>query len=174
MTPSVPSCAEPDTTNGGVVLTSIALKSDSAASFIATVAWRETQQQPHLLYFFFIIIFKLWYQIHLCVTDLPSTAWNYADKYNLPMSSLNNLWMSAWTVCITHLLTCPSCLIGTMRVHIHLKACLQWNKKPPQNYVVDPAWQTSEIMDLNQQKRCGYTNVTRSTLPLSHLAALPE
>lgn len=59
------------------------------------------------------------------VTDLLSATWNYMDMYNLQTSWLNNLWMSAWTVCIAILNLRPHyvkkrkiCLIGKLWVLI--------------------------------------------------------
>lgn len=61
----------------------------------------EKFSSSHIFYIlnFFLIVISDSY-LCLCVTDLPSTPWNYADKYNLLISQLNNLWMSAWTVCV--------------------------------------------------------------------------
>lgn len=53
--PSAPSCTEPDPTNGGVVLTSIALKSYSAAAFKATVASASERNSAAATSFIFFI-----------------------------------------------------------------------------------------------------------------------
>lgn len=115
------------------MLTSIALKSYSAAAFKATVASASERNSAAATSFIFFI-FKCdasFSFMSLCVNDFPSTAWNYADQYNLLISELNDLWMSAWTVGVAlpnfrlHLLTCHTRLIETMWVHINHHACLQ-------------------------------------------------
>lgn len=85
------------------MLTSIALKSYSAASFNATVA--SASETNSVAATSFIFLFFLNRDIKLLfvsyfVTDLLSTTWNNMDMYNRQTSRLNNLWMSAWTVCI--------------------------------------------------------------------------
>lgn len=62
----------------------------------------------------------------LCVAHLPSAAWDFADEFNLLISGLNNLWMSAWTVgtprpppnCISALAHLPSLPDRTHRFHL--------------------------------------------------------
>lgn len=121
----MPSCTEPGITNG-VVLTSIALKSYSAAAFNATVASASETNSAAATSFIHIFFFnhdiKLLFVSHF-VTDLLSPTWNYMDMYNLQTSGLNNLWMSAWTALLYwilgHIMYLKKiCLIGKLWVLI--------------------------------------------------------
>lgn len=118
----MPFCTEPGITNG-VVLTSIALKSYSAAAFNATVASASETNSAAATSFIHIFFFnrdiKLLFVSHF-VTDLLSPTWNYMDMYNLQPSGLNNLWMSAWTVCIAILNLRPHYVFA----HLKKKICL--------------------------------------------------
>lgn len=88
--------------NGGVVLTSIALNSHSAAAFNAPVA-SASETNPAAVTSFILLcfsFFSMWYQVFICVfmrhgsADIVSASYNHMDW--VQSLRLNNLWRSAW------------------------------------------------------------------------------
>lgn len=87
--------------NGGVVLTSIALNSHSAAAFNATVA-SASETNPAAVISFILFCFSFFNVISsfICVcmchwsADTVSASYNHMDR--VQSLRLNNLWRSAW------------------------------------------------------------------------------